>query len=126
MDTASADPRLGYRQAVEFALRLLGGDWVVAVLAALATGPLHTTDLVAAINSVEDRLGRGIHDVPLTVRGLAPTLRRMATAGLLDRVQEPTPHPSVWYRLTPAGRTLLTALVPLAEWAQTYHRQLPP
>ena len=114
----STEPALSYRQAVEEALRLLDGDWVVAVLAALAAGPLHTAELVTAINAVEERVGRRAHRVPLSRQVLAPTLARMARAGLLVRTRDPTPHPSVWYRLTPAGRSLLGALRPLAEWAQ--------
>lgn len=120
---ASPGTELGYRQAAEVALRVLAGDWVVAVLVALATTARRTTDLVATINAVDDQLGRQLHRVPLTVSAAAPTLKRMIAAGLLVRIAEPTPHPRVWYRLTPAGQALLAALAPLAEWARTYHRQ---
>jgi DNA-binding HxlR family transcriptional regulator len=117
---------LSYRQAVEEALRVLDGDWVVAVLAALAAGPLHNSQLITQINAVEDAVGRRIHAVPLSRQVLAPTLARMVEAGLLVRIEDPTPHPSVWYRLTATGRSLLSALRPLAEWAQSYHQEHPP
>jgi DNA-binding HxlR family transcriptional regulator len=121
----STSSELSYRQAVEEALRLLDGDWAVAVLTALAAGPLHNSELVAAINAVEERVGRRIHEVPLSRQVLAPTLARMVEADLLVRTEDPTPHRSVWYRLTPTGRSLLSTLRPLAEWAQGYHRDHP-
>jgi len=124
-ENGSASSELSYRQAIEDALRLLDGDWVVAVLIALAAGPLHNSDLVAAINAVEERVGRRIHKVPLSRQVLAPTLTWMVDAGLVIRTVDPTPHPSVWYRLTPTARSLVSALRPLAEWAQGYRTQHP-
>jgi DNA-binding HxlR family transcriptional regulator len=121
----STNSELSYRQAVEEALAVLDGDWVVAVLTALAAGPLHFAQLVTAINAVEERVGRRIHQVPLSRQVLAPTLARLVDAELIIKTQDPTPHPSVWYRLTPAGRRLLNALRPLAEWAQVYHTEHP-
>jgi DNA-binding HxlR family transcriptional regulator len=122
---ASANSELSYRQAIEDALRLLDGDWVVAVLIALAAGPLHMSELVAAINAVEERVGRRLHKVPLSRQVLSPTLTWMVEAGLLVKTVDPTPHPSTWYRLTPIARSLLSALLPLAEWAQGYRKQHP-
>jgi DNA-binding HxlR family transcriptional regulator len=115
-----AEAGISYRQAVEQALRLLSGQWVVAVLAALALGPLHFTKLLTEINSVEAELGRRTHDRPLSRKVLAGTLDRMEAAGLLLRHDETVSHPSVRYELTPTGQTLLAALRPLAKWAQTY------
>ena len=100
---------------------LLNGQWVVAVLAALALGPLHFTELLAEINAVEEQLGRRSHDRPLSRKVLAGTLDRMELAGLLVRYDETVSHPSVRYELTTDGQTLLVALRPLAEWAQRYH-----
>lgn len=116
---------ISYRQAVEQALRLLSGQWVVAVLAALALGPLHFTRLLAEVNSVEDELGRRTHDRPLSRKVLAGTLDRMEADGLLIRHDETISHPSVRYELTPTGQTLLAALRPLAKWAQTYQAEHP-
>src|SRR5829696_430530 len=116
---------ISYRQAVEQALRLLSGQWVVAVLAALALGPLHFTKLLGEINSVEDELGRRMHDRPLSRKVLAGTLDRMEADGLLVRHDETVSHPSVRYELTTTGQTLLAALRPLAKWAQTYQAEHP-
>jgi DNA-binding HxlR family transcriptional regulator len=114
---------ISYRQAVEQALRLLSGQWVVAVLAALALGPLHFTKLLAEINCVDDELGRLTHDRPLSRKVLAGTLDRMEADSLVVRHDETISHPSVRYELTPTGQTLLAALRPLAKWAQTYEAE---
>jgi DNA-binding HxlR family transcriptional regulator len=111
---------LSYRQAVEEVMRVLNGQWVVAVLAALATGPLHFAELLTEVNAVEEHVGRRTHDRPLSRPVLARTLDRMESADLVVRTADSTPHPSVWYTLTPTGRSLLGALRPLAEWAQRY------
>jgi DNA-binding HxlR family transcriptional regulator len=112
-----------YRQGVEEAMRLLSGRWVAAVLATLAEGPLHYTDLHNAINESVRRAGSG-QQRPLTEKVFTETLRRMERDGLLARHREPTPLPSVWYELTPMARSLLRSLRPLAEWAQSHHEEL--
>jgi DNA-binding HxlR family transcriptional regulator len=122
---ASSTQGLSYRQAVEEVMRVLNGQWVVAVLAALATGPLHFAELLVEVNAVEERVGRRTHDRPLSRPVLARTLDRMELADLLIRTADDTPHPSVWYTLTPTGRSLLGALRPLAEWAQRYRDNHP-
>lgn len=113
-----------YRQGVEEAMRLLSGRWVAAVLAALAEGPLHYTDLLAAINNAARQAGRGARQRPLTEKVLTETLRRMERDRLVVRHREPTPLPSVWYELTPMARSLLRSLRPLAEWAQAHRSEL--
>lgn len=112
-----------YRQGVEEAMRLLSGRWVAAVLAALAEGPLHYTDLHTAINDAVRRADSG-RQRSLTEKVFTETLRRMERDGLLLRHREPTPLPSVWYELTPMARSLLRSLRPLAEWAQVHHKEL--
>jgi DNA-binding HxlR family transcriptional regulator len=113
-----------YRQGIEEAMRLLSGRWVAAVLAALAEGPLHYTDLLSAINSAARQAGLVSRQRPLTEKVLTETLRRMERDGLLIRHREPTPLPSVWYELTPMARSLLRSLRPLAEWAQAHRQEL--
>lgn len=107
-----------WRQAVEEALAVLGGRWVVAVLAALAQGELHTNELIAEINAIDDEYGRHGNRRPLTHRVLKDTVTRMQRDGLLTEYRAPTPHPSVQYKLTRRGQALLVALRPLAAWAQ--------
>lgn len=107
-----------YRQAVEEVMAVLRGQWTVAVLAALALGETRRKDLLPAINAVDERVGRVAHARPLTDRVLEDTLRRMQDDELIDRRSEPGPFGATWYKLTPTGYSLLTALRPLAEWAQ--------
>ncbi|MGH3761024.1 winged helix-turn-helix transcriptional regulator [Actinophytocola sp.] len=107
-----------YRQAVEDVMAVLRGQWTVAVLAALALGETRRKDLLPAINAVDERVGRVSHARPLTDRVLEDTLRRMQEDGLIGKRAEPGPFGATWYSLTPTGYSLLSALRPLAEWAQ--------
>jgi DNA-binding HxlR family transcriptional regulator len=109
-----------YRQAVEDVLGVLRGQWTVAVLAALALGETRRKDLLPTVNAVDERVGRVSHARPLTDRVLEDTLRRMHDDKLIDRRAEPGPFGATWYRLTPTGYSLLSALRPLAEWAQEH------
>ena len=116
---------LSYRQAVEEAIGLLNGRWVAAVLTAVAMRPLHFVDLLGEINAIEERMGRRTHERPLSGKVLSRTLQRVEREGLVVRHQDPAPHPSVWYEITPAGRALLGALRPLAEWTQRFRADEP-
>jgi DNA-binding HxlR family transcriptional regulator len=107
-----------YRQGVEDVLGVLRGQWTVAVLAALALGETRRKDLLPAINGVDERAGRVSHTRPLTDRVLEDTLRRAQDDGLIEKRAEAGPFGATWWRLTPMGRSLLSALRPLAEWAQ--------
>ena len=101
-------------------MSMFGGNWVVAVLTELALGPLHFSQLINEINSVDEQFGRRTHDRPLSNTVLARTLVRMQADGLVVRHQDPSPHPSVRYELTDHGQELLAALRPLARWAQAH------
>lgn len=113
-----------YRQGVHDAMAVLRGQWTVAVLAALALGERQYTDVKASINDVEERVGWTSHARPITDRVLSDTLRRAQRDGLIDRRAEPGRFGGVWYTLTPMGRSLLRAIRPLAEWAQSHHDEL--
>lgn len=99
-------------------MEVLRGQWTVAVLAALALGETRRKDLLPAINEVDERAGRITHARPLTDRVLEDTLRRMHDDDLIEKRSEPGAFGGSWYRLTTKGRSLLSALRPLAEWAQ--------
>lgn len=107
-----------HRHRIEAVLGCLRGDWVVAVLVALASGPLHFMQLQAAVNAIDDEFGRHIHDRPLSRRILSVTLKRLLADGLVVRCKDHTtvfPNSSVRYCLTRTGRQVLAALRPLAE-----------
>jgi len=102
------------------AMAVLDGNWVVAVLTELALGPMHFSKIISEINSVDEAFGRRTHGRPLSNAVLARTLDRMRADGLIVRYQDPYPHPSVRYELTPHGQELLAALRPLARWGQDH------
>ena len=102
------------------AMAVLDGNWVVAVLTALALGPMHFTKIMSEVNAVDEAFGRRTHDRPLSNAVLARTLERMRADGLIARYQDPSPHPSVRYELTVHGQELLVSLRPLARWAQRH------
>jgi len=110
-----------YRQSLHEALAVLGGQWMIAVLATLALGELRYTDLMTEVNKAEARIGWVSHARPMTDKGLALTLQRAQEHGLVARRAEGGQvGDSVWYELTPKGRALLRSLRPLAEWAQQH------
>lgn len=109
---------LSNRQAAEAARRVVRGNWEIAILTALALGPLNPTDILTEINSVEETVGRREHKVPLGWSVLAKTLDRMEADGLILRHDETITHPAVRYELTDRGYGLLAALPSLAKWGR--------
>lgn len=108
---------VSWRRAVEDGLQVLAGRWVVAILAALAQGPLRSNALLNEINAAGGRLGR--RGQPLDHRVLKDTTNRLGLDGLLVEHDDPTPHPYVLYELTSRGLALLVCLRPLAKWARS-------
>ncbi len=112
---------LSARQAAEATGQLLRGDWVIAVITALAGGPRRFTELHTEINAVEQHVGRRLHDSPVSNSVLSRTLTRMAEAELVQRHEQAhAPHPFVWYQLTPAGYDLIPVLRAMSDWAQRH------
>src|SRR5262245_6221743 len=65
--------------------RLLNGEWITHILVALRAGPLHYSELYAAIQEMTpfDPWTGTVRKIQS--RALGRTLRRMETAGLVDR-----------------------------------------
>lgn len=63
-------------------------------------------------------LRRGIPDI--SQRMLTQTLRELQRDGLISRHVHPTTPPTVEYRLTPLGQTLLVPLSGLLTWADAH------
>lgn len=121
-------PRISLRQAAEKALDLLDGRWSVALLVQLGPGAQSYTQLKREVNAVERRFGRRRHDRDMTAKGLMLNLVRLVDNGLVTRHERPADPSagvprSVTYRLTPAGRRLLSLLRLLGEWAATHYQQ---
>ena len=106
-----------YRHAIQEAMTVLHGQWVVAVLASLAAQPRKYLDLRDDINNTEERLGWISHPRPVSQKVLSETLKRMRRDGLIIRSGSRSAFQEVWYELSPLGQTLLRSLRPVARWA---------
>jgi len=83
----------------------VGDRWSVALLSALESRPLRYTEILLQVPGISQKM-------------LTQTLRWLELEELLLRTVYPTTPPRVDYRLTDSGRDLLTALGPLARWAE--------
>lgn len=103
---------MSYRQGIHEVMALLNGEWVVAVLASLATRSLKYKELRDEINHAEEHR-------EVSQKVLSATLLRMRRDGLVERSAETqSSFNPVWYELTPLGQTLLVSLRPVAKWAR--------
>ncbi|MFI5895152.1 winged helix-turn-helix transcriptional regulator [Actinoplanes sp. NPDC051513] len=85
-------------------LRRVGDKWTVLVLSLLGQRPYRYNELHRAIEGISQRM-------------LTRTLRSLENDGLVSRTVFPSVPPSVEYRLTPLGESLLVPLSALADWA---------
>jgi DNA-binding HxlR family transcriptional regulator len=90
---------------VRSVLDRISGKWHTLLLIALADGPRRFGEL-----------RRGLPDI--SQRMLTQSLRELQRDGLVARRVYPTAPPSVDYRLTDLGRSLLTPLSALIRWAE--------
>ncbi|MFD6159926.1 winged helix-turn-helix transcriptional regulator [Nocardia sp. NPDC060256] len=84
-------------------LDLVGERWTLLVVRELMVGPKRYSDLVNALDGIGTNL-------------LATRIKQLDQDGLIVRKHLPPPAASQVYELTPAGRELAAALVPLAMW----------
>lgn len=83
----------------------LGDKWTTLIVIALAEAPRRFGDLQRAVPDISKRM-------------LTQTLRKLERDGLASRHVFPTTPPSVEYRLTTLGRSLLDPLNRIVEWAE--------
>lgn len=86
----------------------IGGKWNSLMLLALADGPMRFSQLRRFIPDISQRM-------------LTQTLRDLQRDGYLLRTVYPTLPPSVEYRLTDLGVSLLSPLRALVQWSQSNH-----
>lgn len=86
----------------------IGDKWSTLVLSTLALGPHRFSAVQRAIPDISKRM-------------LTQSLRDLERDGLIARMVFPTKPPSVEYRLTPLGRTILKPLAALVRWADRSH-----
>ncbi len=100
-DAQSVD---GAHCPVRDVLDRIGDKWSILVVMTLATRPQRFSELHRAIRDISKRM-------------LTQTLRDLERDGLLSRHVFPTKPPSVEYRLTPLGQSLLDPMASLIDWA---------
>jgi DNA-binding HxlR family transcriptional regulator len=83
----------------------LGDKWTTLIVIVLALKPHRFSEIRRAIPDISKRM-------------LTQTLRDLERDGLIARRVFPTKPPSVDYRLTELGETLLEPLVALIAWAE--------
>jgi DNA-binding HxlR family transcriptional regulator len=85
----------------------IGDKWTVLVVLLLSNGPLRFTEL-------RDGIGR------VAPKVLTQTLRRLERDGLLTREVFAEVPPRVEYTLTPMGRSLISPISAVTEWAESH------
>lgn len=86
----------------------IGGKWSTLILITLAERPHRFGELRREISDISQRM-------------LTQSLRDLQRDGLISRKVFPTLPPSVEYKLTPMGQSLLGPLSVLVQWANANH-----
>ncbi|MGH7018861.1 MAG: winged helix-turn-helix transcriptional regulator [Brevundimonas sp.] len=84
----------------------IADKWTVLLLTTLASEPMRFNALKRRIDGVSQKM-------------LSQTLRQIERDGLVTRTVEATASVSVTYAVTPLGLTLVQALQPVIDWAET-------
>jgi DNA-binding HxlR family transcriptional regulator len=82
----------------------IGDKWSILMIMTLAMRPRRFSELHRAIRDISKRM-------------LTQTLRDLERDGLITRHVFPTTPPSVEYRLSPLGQSLLDPMANLVDWA---------
>ncbi len=82
----------------------IGDKWSILMIMTLATRSQRFSELHRAVRDISKRM-------------LTQTLRDLERDGLISRHVFPTKPPSVEYRLTPLGQSLLDPMASLIDWA---------
>lgn len=89
----------------------IGDKWSVLALSLLNERALRFNQLKRAVQGVSQKM-------------LSQTLRALERDGLVARAVAATVPVSVTYSLTPLGRSLVAALLPVVDWAETHMGQV--
>lgn len=85
-------------------------------------GDKWSTLIIGLLGEKTYRFGELRRSIPdISQRMLTQTLKDLQRDGLVERTVFATVPPSVEYKLTPLGRSLLSPLGVLIEWAETNH-----
>jgi DNA-binding HxlR family transcriptional regulator len=89
----------------------IGDKWSTLFISLLGEKPHRFGELRRAVPDISQRM-------------LTQTLRDLQRDGLVSRHVYPTVPPSVEYRLTPLGHSLLEPLSHLIRWAEVHHAHI--
>lgn len=89
----------------------IGDKWSTLMLLSLSERPYRFGELRRLIPDISQRM-------------LTQTLRDLQRNGLILRTVFPTQPPSVEYRLTPLGESLLEPLQALVRWAENHYGRI--
>jgi DNA-binding HxlR family transcriptional regulator len=89
----------------------IADKWTFLLLGTLADGPMRFNALKRHIEGVSQKM-------------LSQTLRQMERDGLVTRTVEATVPVTVIYEITPLGATLVEAMQPVIDWAETRMAQV--
>ncbi|MCR6660150.1 MAG: helix-turn-helix transcriptional regulator [Asticcacaulis sp.] len=89
----------------------IGDKWSSLLMVALGTRPHRFGELKRAVPDISQRM-------------LTQTLRDLQRDGLVSRHVFPTQPPSVEYRLTGLGESMMPPLMGLMKWAADHHAQI--
>lgn len=92
-------------------LRRVSDKWTLLLLTLLGQRSYRFNELHRAVAGISQRM-------------LTRTLRALESDGLVERDVFPTFPPTVEYRLTPLGVSLLRPLSALADWAVDHHPEI--
>jgi DNA-binding HxlR family transcriptional regulator len=84
----------------------IADKWTVLLLTTLSEQPMRFNALKRRVEGVSQKM-------------LSQTLRQLERDGLVTRSAEPTVPVSVTYAITPLGATLVAALQPVVDWAES-------
>jgi DNA-binding HxlR family transcriptional regulator len=106
-----ADAMLIAKCPVRDVLDRIGDKWSVLILKNLEEGPRRFGVLKRMIGDISQRM-------------LTQTLRDLQRDGLIQRTVYPTVPPSVDYRLTKLGQSLMDPLEHLVQWSDRNHQKV--
>lgn len=108
IDDTKKNPAFACCAGIREVLSMVGDKWSVLIIAVLKDRPLRFSEVSRYVDGISQRM-------------LTRTLRVLERNGLLTRTVKGTVPPSVYYELTPMGRTLLPHVEGLTGWALKRH-----
>lgn len=102
IDTSSCSPT-GFTCGLDATLRIIAGKWKPLILYFLLQAPNRYGELKRAVRGVSDKM-------------LIQQLKELEIDQIVTRTDYKEVPPRVDYTLTPLGRSLAEALVPLCTW----------